>query len=225
MYIYEADMEQKVFLTVDVVLLTLAQNVLQVALQKRDKEPYLGQPALPGGYVHANEDIDSQAAARRVLREKMGLVSPYLEQLYTFASATRDPRGWSASISYYALLPFEVIIAQQSDRLLFLPADDLPHLPFDHNRIIDTAVKRLRDKSTYSALPCHLLPELFTLSELQQTYEQILGHKLDKSAFRRKIFDLGFLEATTETRKGVHRPAQLHRIRPAKNLILFNRTI
>ncbi len=106
-----------------------------------------------------------------------------------------------------------------------LPVDDLPQLPFDHNRIIDTAVKRLRDKSTYSALPCHLLPELFTLSDLQQTYEQILGHKLDKSAFRRKTFDLGFLEATSETRKGVHRPAQLHRIKPAKHLILFNRTI
>lgn len=218
-------MEQSVILTVDVVLLTLADHCLHVALQKRDKEPYLGQPALPGGYVHADEDIDSQAAARRVLRDKLGLVSPYLEQLYSFASATRDPRGWSASISYYALLPHKTIAAQNPQRLLFLPADDLPQLPFDHNRIIDTAVKRLRDKSTYSALPCHLLPELFTLSELQQTYEQILGHKLDKSAFRRKIFDLDFLEATTETRKGVHRPAQLHRIKPAKNLILFDRTI
>lgn len=214
-----------VILTVDVVLLTLVQSLLQVALQKRDKDPYLGQPALPGGYIHAEEDIDSQAAARRVLREKLGLVSPYLEQLYTFASATRDPRGWSASISYYALLPHETIAAQKPDRLTFLPADDLPQLPFDHNRIIDTAVKRLRDKSTYSALPCHLLPELFTLTELQQTYEQILGHKLDKSAFRRKISDLGFLEITNEARKGVHRPAQLHRIKPAKKLVLFNRTI
>lgn len=214
-----------VILTVDVVLLTLIQSLLQVALQKRDKEPYLGKPALPGGYVHAEEDIDSPAAARRVLSEKLGLVSPYLEQLYTFASATRDPRGWSASISYYALLPYETIAAQKPERLIFLPTDDLPQLPFDHNRIIDTAVKRLRDKSAYSALPCHLLPEFFTLSELQQTYEQILGHKLDKSAFRRKIFDLGFLEASSETRKGIHRPAQLYRIRPAKNLILFNRTI
>jgi len=218
-------MDQQVILTVDVVLLTLAQHLLQVVLQKRDKEPYLGQPALPGGYVHAEEDIDSQAAARRVLREKLGLVSPYLEQLYTFASATRDPRGWSASISYYALLPFDAIAVQNPERLLFFPADDLPQLPFDHNRIIDTAVKRLRDKSTYSALPCHLLPELFTLSELQQTYEQILGHKLDKSAFRRKILELGFLEASSETRKGVHRPAQLHRIKPSKKLVLFNRTI
>lgn len=218
-------MEQPVILTVDVVLLTLARELLQVILKKRDKEPYLGQPALPGGNLHTEEDIDSRAAARRVLREKLGLVSPYLEQLYTFASATRDPRGWSVSISYYALLPYDTIMIQQSDQLLYLPVDDLPQLPFDHNRIIDTAVKRLRDKSTYSALPCHLLPELFTLSDLQQTYEQILGHKLDKSAFRRKISDLGFLEPTNETRKGIHRPAQLHRIRPAKNLILFNRTI
>lgn len=218
-------MQQPIILTVDVVLLTLRQGALQVVLQKRDKEPYLGQPALPGGYVHADEDIDSRTAARRVLREKLGMISPYLEQLYTFASATRDPRGWSASISYYALVPFVTIEDQQSDRQLLLPADDLPQLPFDHNRIIDTAVKRLRDKSTYSALPCHLLPEFFTLSELQQTYEQILGQKLDKSAFRRKISDLDFLEATSETRKGVHRPAQLHRIKAAKNLVLFNKTI
>lgn len=218
-------MEQHIILTVDVVLLTLSGDLLQVALQKRDKEPYFDQPALPGGYVHADADIDSQTAARRVLREKLGLVSPYLEQLYTFANATRDPRGWSASISYYALLPFDAIAVQQSAHILFLPTDDLPQLPFDHNRIIDMAVKRLRDKSTYSALPCHLLPELFTLSELQQTYERVLGHKLDKSAFRRKIFDLDFLEVTNKTRKGVHRPAQLYRIRPSRNLALFDRKI
>ncbi|MFV0439545.1 MAG: NUDIX hydrolase [Desulfopila sp.] len=218
-------MDQQVILTVDVVLLTLAEGQLQIALQKRDKEPYLDQPALPGGYVHTNEDIDSQAAAYRVLQEKLGLVSPYLEQLYTFASASRDPRGWSASISYYALLPYEAIAGQDPAGLLFLPADGLPQLPFDHNRVIDTAVKRLRDKSTYSALPCHLLPELFTLSELQHTYEQILDQKLDKSSFRRKISELDFLEPTSETRKGIHRPARLHRIKPAKKLALFDRTI
>ncbi len=218
-------MEQNVILTVDVVLLTLKEGELYVVLLRRERDPYMGQPALPGGYVHADEDIDSLAAAKRVLKQKLGFVSPYLEQLYTFANATRDPRGWSASVSYYALLNVEALLAQESDRFLLYQADDLPQLPFDHNRIIDFAIKRLRDKSTYSALPCHLLPEQFTLSELQQAYEKILGHPLDKSAFRRKIFELGFLEATTETRKGVHRPAQLHRIRPAKNLALFNRTI
>ena len=218
-------MEQNIILTVDVVLLTLKDNALQVVLQKRTWDPYKGFPALPGGYVHTEEDLDSLAAAKRVLKDKTALVSPYLEQLYTFASATRDPRGWSVSLSYYALLDNETLMSQGSDRFLLHRFDDLPQLPFDHNRIIDSAVQRLRNKSTYSAVPCYLLPELFTLSDLQQTYEKVLGCKLDKSAFRRKIGELDFLDATSKARTGVHRPAQLYRIRPAKNLVLFDRTI
>jgi 8-oxo-dGTP diphosphatase len=218
-------MYRKIILTVDVVLLTLQEDELYVVLLKREREPYEGRPALPGGYIHAEEDDDSLAAAKRVLREKTSLASPYLEQLYTFANGTRDPRGWSASISYYALVNRDVLLAQDTDHFLLYPVDELPQLPFDHNRIIDFAVARLRNKSTYSALPCHLLPELFTLTELQQTYEKVLGHRLDKSAFRRKINELDFLESTEETRKGVHRPAQLFRIRAAKKLALFDRTI
>lgn len=215
----------KIILTVDVVLFTLQDDQLHVVLLKREREPYEGLAALPGGYIHAEEDGDSLAAAKRVLREKTALVSPYLEQLYTFANGTRDPRGWSASISYYALVSEETLLSQGTDHFLLYPVDDLPQLPFDHNRIIDFAAARLRNKSTYSALPCYLLPELFTLTELQQTYEKVLGHRLDKSAFRRKINELDFLEKTQEVRKGVHRPAQLFRIRPARNLALFDRTI
>ena len=216
---------QNIILTVDVVLLTLRNNELQVVLLKREREPYRGLPALPGGYVHAEEDMDSLAAARRVLREKTSLVSPYLEQLYSFANATRDPRGWSVSISYYALLAIDTLLSQGSDRFQLHPVDGLPQLPFDHNRIIDFAVRRLRDKSSYSTVPCYLLPELFTLSELQRTYEEVLGCKLDKSAFRRKINQLKFLEPTDRTRTGIHRPARLYRIKPSKNLTLFNKTI
>ncbi len=216
---------QEIILTVDVVLLTLEGDELQVVLVEREREPYQGQPALPGGYLHAEEDADSLAAARRVLRDKTGLTSPYLEQLYSFANATRDPRGWSASISYYALVSADVLCGRQPERFLLRPVDALPQLPFDHNRIIDFAVGRLRGKSLYSALPCYLLPELFTLTELQQTYEKVLGHRLDKSAFRRKIGELDFLEQTRQTRTGVHRPAKLYRIRPSRNLVLFDRTI
>ena len=218
-------MEPHPILTVDVVLLTLREDELHVVLQKREFDPFKGLPALPGGFIHPQEDIDSLAAAKRVLREKTGLVSPYLEQLYTFASATRDPRGWSASISYYALLAYETLASQEAGRFLLHGVDDLPQLPFDHNRIIDSAVNRLRNKSSYSAVPCFLLPEEFTLLDLQQTYEKVLGTKIDKSAFRRKIGELDFLEPAPGTRKGVHRPAQLYRIRPAKNLALFDRTI
>jgi len=218
-------MEQRIIVTVDVVLFTLHEEALHVVLLRRERDPYQGQLALPGGYVHTEEDNDSLAAARRVLKDKTGLISPYLEQLYTFSSGARDPRGWSVSITYYALVNVEVLTAQGDSRFVLLPADDLPQLPFDHNRIIAFAVERLRGKSTYSALPCHLLPGTFTLTELQQTYERVLGHKLDKSAFRRKIKELDFLETVTGVRTGVHRPAQLYRIRPTRNLVLFDRTI
>lgn len=214
-----------IILTVDIVLFTLDADRLHVVLTRREREPYAGQLALPGGYVHAAEDTDSRAAARRVLAEKCGLSSPYLEQLYTFSGGARDPRGWSVSIAHYALVPVEALRGQGSASFALLPADELPQLPFDHNRIVDFALDRLRNKSTYSSLPCFLLPELFTLTELQQTYEKVLAHKLDKSAFRRKLTELDFLEASDEVRTGTHRPAQLWRIRSERKLALFDRTI
>ncbi len=218
-------MEQKIILTVDVVLFTLVEGGLQVLLLKRTHEPYMDQLALPGGYIHAETDVDSRAGARRVLKEKTGLVSPYLEQLYSFSGGARDPRGWSVSIAYYALVDSTVLIEQGPTACTLLPVDDLPQLPFDHNRIIAFAVERLRNKSAYSALPCYLLPPAFTLTELQKTYEMVIGNKLDKSAFRRKLNDLDFLEPVAEVRTGVHRPAQLYRIRPTRNLVLFDRLI
>lgn len=218
-------MDQNIIITVDVVLFTIKDGVLQVALMKREKEPFRGQPALPGGYIHAEEDTDGAAAARRVLKDKTGLVSPYLEQLYTFSGGARDPRGWSVSVAYYALVSEDVLKSPGGAGVFLLPVDDLPQLPFDHNRIVDFAVGRLRNKSTYSALPAYLLPETFTLTELQRTYEMVLGHRLDKSAFRRKINEIDFLEPVGEVRTGLHRPAGLYRIRPTKDLVLFDRTI
>jgi 8-oxo-dGTP diphosphatase len=218
-------MDQGIIITVDVVLFTLGDDGLQVVLPRREKEPYHGQPALPGGYIHAEEDMDSPAAARRVLKDKTGLISPYLEQLYTFSGGARDPRGWSVSIAYYALVSADVLTPEGPAKFTLFLVDDLPQLPFDHNLIIGFAADRLRNKSTYSALPCYLLPKTFTLTELQRTYEKVLGHKLDKSAFRRKISELDFLEPVDEVRTGVHRPARLFRIRPTKTLVLFDRTI
>lgn len=219
-------MDQKIIITVDVVLLTLADDRLQVVVLRRERDPYKGQLALPGGYIRAQDDADSLAAAKRVLRDKTGLVSPYLEQLYTFSSGARDPRGWSVSIAYYSLVSVDVLHSQGATQFELLPVDELPQLCFDHNRIVDFALERLRNKSSYSSLPCHLLPKLFTLTELQQTYERVLGQKLDKSAFRRKLAEFNFLEPVKDaTRTGTHRPAQLYRIRSKSSLMLFDRTI
>ena len=211
-------MPAQVIVTVDVVLLTLKDKRLQVALMKRPHEPFKGALALPGGYVHAGEDADVAAAAHRVLRDKMQLQPPYLEQLGSFSGAARDPRGWSISVCHLALVAPDAV---EDGR--WFPTDRLPRLAFDHADLIAAAVTRVRNKSSYSALPVYLLPEMFTLSELQAIYSQVLGETLEKSSFRRKLRDLDFLEEVPGAfQGGKQRPAQLYRL---KGMALFDRTI
>jgi len=218
-------MPSDIILTVDVVLLTLQETALKVLLMRRENPPYAGQLALPGGYVHPEEDSDTLAAARRMLLAKTGITSPYLEQLYSFSGGVRDPRGWSVSVTYFALLA-NAEVPLLNPGLQLADTDDLPNLSFDHKEIVNLSVRRVREKSAYSALPCYLLPEHFTLTELQQTYEKMLNTRLDKSAFRRKISEWDFLEIVPDAMKiGVHRPAQFYRIKPGQRLKLFDRTV
>lgn len=205
-----------VICTVDVVLLTLEQATLKVALVRREREPFAQALALPGGYIHAQDDVDAQASAVRVLREKAGLESPYLEQLATFTGAVRDPRGWSVAVAYCALVP-ATVLAQAAGRVELVAVDALPPLPFDHRQIIDTAVLRVRSKSQYSSLPVHLCAEPFTLPQLQAVYEAVLGEPVNKVSFRRKVDELAMLEPVPGALQtgGAHRPAQLYRVRPA----------
>lgn len=201
--------------TVDVVLLTLHENRLHVALLKRDHAPFAGILALPGGYIHAQEDADTRDAAMRTLREKTGITSPYLEQLATFSGPGRDPRGWSISVAYYALVPSPLIDQAAHPEVTLSPIDQLKGLPFDHQQIIEAALLRVRNKSSYSSLPVHLCGDTFTLPQLQGVYETILGEAINKVSFRRKIDELDILEAADgqmETGKA-HRPAQLYRLK------------
>lgn len=212
--------------TVDVVLLTLIKGKLNVVLLQRDAPPFKDQLALPGGYVHTETDMDSRGAARRVLEAKTGIAAPYLEQLYTFSGPDRDPRGWSFSVTFYALVDESVLAQRKAEDVVLVPVDQLPELAFDHNEIVEFARKRVQDKSSYSTLPCYLLPKEFTLTELQTTYEQAMAGSLDKSSFRRKLDELDFLEAVPAGfRQGKHRPAQLYRIKREKSLTLFDRPV
>lgn len=206
-----------VICTVDVVLLTLLQQQLHVALLKREHGPFAGVLALPGGYVHTDTDSDTQAAAARVLRDKTGFVSPYLEQLATFSGAQRDPRGWSISVAYYALLPAQALQAHPATPLVWLPARQVADLPFDHQAIIETALERVRGKSSYSSLPVYLCGEQFTLPQLQAVYEAILGEPINKVSFRRKMDELEMLEPVRGAMESgrANRPAQLYRLKPA----------
>jgi len=201
--------------TVDVVLLTLHDASLHLALLKREHAPFAGVFALPGGYIHAEEDSDTRDAALRTLREKTGIGSAYLEQLETFSGPGRDPRGWSLSVAYYALVPSRLIDHESRPEVVLRPVDQLQGLPFDHPRIVEAALQRVRNKSSYSSLPVHLCGETFTLPRLQGVYEAILGEPINKVSFRRKIEELDILEAVEgqlETGKA-HRPAQLYRLK------------
>ena len=211
--------------TVDVVLLTLIGGALHVLLQKRAAGPFASALALPGGYVHAQEDQDAAAAAARVLREKTGIVSPYLEQLATFAGPGRDPRGWSVSIAHVALVAEEAlraVPAAAGAEPHWKPVARLPALPFDHRQIVAHAVERVRTKSQYSSLPVYLCGDRFTLPQLQAVYEAVLGEPVNKVSFRRKIDELGIVEPIEGEFEagGAHRPAQLYRLRRAYRHVL-----
>ena len=210
--------DSPILCTVDVVLLTLRNERLHVLLLPRDKAPHQGLPALPGGFVHAQDDATAWHAARRVLNEKAGIDSPYLEQLATYSGAERDPRGWSVSIVYYALVPEALLDAAASGAAArIVPAHRLPALPFDHRDIIQLAVARVRTKSAYSSLPVYFCGDTFTMPQLQAVYESVLGEPINKVSFRRKIDELDMLEPVEgEMEVGkAHRPAQFYRLKRA----------
>lgn len=200
----------------DVALLTVHEGALAVALLEREHEPFAGALALPGGFIHPEEDQDTQAAAVRILRTKAGIVSPYLEQLATFSGPGRDPRGWSLAVAYYALVPPEVVAGSGCGRVVLRGASEARGLPFDHGQIVAAALARVQSKSSYSSLPVYLCGETFTLPQLQAVYEVVLGEPINKVSFRRKMEELGLLEPLEgQLLAGkAHRPAQLYRLRP-----------
>lgn len=216
----------QVISSVDVVILTLVGGALNVLIHRRKniKEPYFNAWALPGGQVHADVDTNLNDTVARILKTKVNIHSLYVEQFYTFASATRDPRSWSSSITHFALVP-NIDMHQVAEGSLLMPVDRLPTMAFDHNEIVDKCVRHVRNKSLFSALPCYLLPPVFTLAELQKTYEQITNEKLNSSVFRRKLNELDFLDMVEGSMVlGKHRPAQLYKVKPGQ-LAVFDKTL
>ncbi len=185
---------------------------LEVLLIERDLEPFEGSWALPGGFVRMDESLDDAAA--RELAEEAGVKDLFLEQLYTFGAPGRDPRGRVVSVAYYALVSpreHEAIADTDARDARWFPADELPELAFDHASIVESAYERLRGKVRYKPIGFELLPEKFTLSQLQTLYEVILGEKLDKRNFQRKLHRMGVLEDTGELQQGVpHRAARYY---------------
>ncbi len=198
-------------IAVDIVIFTLIQEELKVLLLQRMHPPFQGYWALPGGFVGVDESLEE--AARRVLREKGKVDDIYLEQLYTFGDPARDPRARIVTVAYFALVAEDKLDTRgrAAGRVAWHSAYDPPPLGFDHQQIVRYAIQRLRYKLEYSAVAFQLLPDTFTLTDLQNAYEHILREKLDKRNFRRKVLSTGILEETGDLRIGDHRPAKLYR--------------
>lgn len=209
---YDPDAFPRVAVTVDTVLLSVVEGRLVVLLQRRTQAPAQGKWALPGGFVREGEGLDEAAA--RVVSTKAHMERVWLEQLYTFGAPDRDPRMRVVTVAYFALLPAEVAQAAVAahDDLLLADVAQAPELAFDHGVILATAVQRLRGKLDYVPLAFALLPEKFTLRELQQVHEAILDQVFTKPAFRRRMIDQGWIEPTGEYESGTpYRPAELYR--------------
>jgi 8-oxo-dGTP diphosphatase len=191
---------------------------LKVLLIQRDAEPFEGKWALPGGFVRLDETLDEAAA--RELKEETGLSGFFLEQLYTFGAIDRDPRERVISVAYYALVALvgrELKATTDARSAAWFSIADVPSLAFDHEEILDAAVRRLKGKVRYQPIGFELLPPKFTLSQLQHLYETILERPLDKRNFRKKILSMGLLVELDEIQQDVaHRAARLYRFDPSR---------
>jgi 8-oxo-dGTP diphosphatase len=203
--------------TVDIVIFTVRARDLQVLLVRRGVPPFEGEYAIPGGFVHEDESLDQ--AAKRELHEETGVLDVFLEQLYSFGDPARDPRGRVMTVAYYALISSErnaLAAGSDASEARWFSLSELPTLAFDHKQILEYALERLRNKLEYTTVGFQLLPEKFTLRELQSVYEAILDRQLDKRNFRRKIALLGILKPLREWQRAGHKPAQLYRFSAAR---------
>lgn len=198
--------------TVDIVLFTVIQNLLKVLLIQRKQPPFDHMWAIPGGFIHSGETLE-QAASRR-LCEETSVRDIYLEQLGSFGRPDRDPRARVITVAYYALVSAEKLHLEaqaNAEDVGWFSITGLPELAFDHAEIVRKALDKLKDNLEASSVAFQLLPENFTLTELQRVYELILGKTLDKRNFRKKILSSDILKETQATKmEGYHRPAQLY---------------
>jgi len=212
-------------LTVDCVVFGLDEEGLQLLLVERNIPPFEGEWALPGGFVRVGESLEQ--AAERELEEETGLTDVYLEQLYTFGAPDRDPREHVVSVAWYALTNIRdhrVRAATDARDARWFPLHEAPRLAFDHDRILEVALDRLRGKVRYRPVGFELLPRRFTLSQLQHLYETVLETDLDKRNFRKKVLSLGLLVDTGDREQDVaRRPARLYRFDKRKYRALEKR--
>lgn len=203
---------QSILVTVDNVIFTIMDRKLHLLLIERGVQPYKGYRALPGGFVKEEEWLEQ--AARRRLREEAWVTQVYLEQLYTFGDLHRDPRGRVVTTAYMAIcheVHSNTTAGSDANKSQYVPFKDLPSLAFDHLEIVRYAYQRLRSKLEYTNAAQYFLPKYFSLKQLQDVYEIILGQRFDVRNFRKKILSLHLIRQTEKVEVGVtHRPAKLY---------------
>jgi 8-oxo-dGTP diphosphatase len=208
--------------TVDLVIFTVSEGLLKALLVKRAEEPFAGSWSIPGGFLKAGESLDE--AAVRVMHDKTGVKEVYLEQLYTFGDPDRDPRARVITVTYFALIPWKNLMQPASAKVAdvaWFPVDSLPSLAFDHKKIMNYAIARLRAKASYSNIVYGLMPEKFRLSDLQKMYEIIINKPLDKRNFRKRMLATSLLQETgSRDIAGAHRPAMLYKFKKLKLTVL-----
>ncbi len=206
--------------TTDIVVFTLRDNALSVLLIRRGEAPFRGRWALPGGFLVPGESLDD--CARRELEEETGVSGYYLEQLYTFGEVRRDPRERVITVAYFALIRSDDVKLQAATDAVdacWTPVDRLPRLAFDHDQIIGMARQRLAAKVEYSTIAFQFLPDRFTIRDIQNIYEAVLGEELDRRNFYKKMLASGDLLETGEQRvEGAHRPAAVYRLRDPESV-------
>ncbi|MBE7644539.1 NUDIX hydrolase [Tenacibaculum finnmarkense] len=204
-------LKQEIKLAVDAVVFGYEAGNISILLIKRKYEPFKGKWAIPGGFILADESLET--AVERELLEETGVKINYLEQLYTFGNPERDPRKRVVTVAYFGLVKpncFKLKASTDAEQAQWFSIDKLPELSFDHQDILDKAINRLRAKITYEPIGFELLESKFPFSDLEKLYATLLGRAVDRRNFRKKIMNLNILDELDEkTSKGSGRPAKL----------------
>lgn len=216
-------------LTIDNVLFTVHENELKMLLVKRSIDPFNGSWSLPGGFVDPKIDTSTEDTAQRKLREKSGVQPNYLEQLESFSGPDRDPRGFSVTIVYFALIGHQqtsVHIDTVNDAE-WISVKELQNmkLAFDHKMIAEVALRRLQQKTLYSMVPAFCLPELFTISDLKSVIETIIEKPIQRKSLMRRVEASDMFEEVDEKAVTGKRQAQLYKLKSGVNIVNFERNL
>ena len=207
----------KFYVSVDCIIFGFDGGELKLLLLKRNFEPAMGEWSLMGGFVEDEESVND--AAKRVLRELTGLEDVYMEQVAPFGEVNRDPGERVISVAFYALININEYNRElvRKNNAFWVSINELPKLIFDHAEMVKQALHQMRIKASNSPIGFNLLPELFTLPQLQSLYEAIYGETLDKRNFRKRVKDMSFIEETGLKSKDT--------TRRKANLYKFNNTV